>query len=109
MLQYETGRRNKSPPCCRDDPTRTDDPYVPNVVRYQLRYIPIAYYSGKPVLIRKRAVYQLFFLFLAAYLRKLIDVKRNTALKVCCLVFVDNTNFSKLVYHRIDFRSIGFG
>ena len=25
----------------RDDPTRTDDPYVPNVVRYQLRYIPI--------------------------------------------------------------------
>ena len=26
---------------CRDDPTRTDDPYVPNVVRYQLRYIPI--------------------------------------------------------------------
>ena len=30
---------------CRDDPTRTDDPYVPNVVRYQLRYIPIA--SGR--------------------------------------------------------------
>ena len=26
----------------RDDPTRTDDPYVPNVVRYQLRYIPIS-------------------------------------------------------------------
>ena len=25
----------------RDDPTRTDDPYVPNVVRYQLRYIPM--------------------------------------------------------------------
>ncbi len=31
-----------SQPLCRDDPTRTDDPYVPNVVRYQLRYIPIA-------------------------------------------------------------------
>ena len=26
---------------CRDDRTRTGDPYVPNVVRYQLRYIPI--------------------------------------------------------------------
>ena len=25
---------------CRDDSTRTSDPYVPNVVRYQLRYIP---------------------------------------------------------------------
>ena len=32
----------KVPTFCRDDPTRTDDPYVPNVVRYQLRYIPIA-------------------------------------------------------------------
>ena len=26
---------------CRDDVTRTRDPYVPNVVRYQLRYIPL--------------------------------------------------------------------
>ena len=26
---------------CRDDVTRTRDPYVPNVVRYQLRYISI--------------------------------------------------------------------
>ena len=26
---------------CRDEATRTPDPYVPNVVRYQLRYIPI--------------------------------------------------------------------
>ena len=25
----------------RDDRTRTGDPYVPNVVRYQLRYIPM--------------------------------------------------------------------
>ncbi len=25
----------------RDDVTRTRDPYVPNVVRYQLRYIPL--------------------------------------------------------------------
>ena len=29
-------------PVCRDEETRTPDPYVPNVVRYQLRYIPIA-------------------------------------------------------------------
>ena len=27
----------------RDEATRTPDPYVPNVVRYQLRYIPKAY------------------------------------------------------------------
>ena len=26
----------------RDEATRTPDPYVPNVVRYQLRYIPLA-------------------------------------------------------------------
>ncbi len=26
----------------RDDVTRTRDPYVPNVVRYQLRYISIS-------------------------------------------------------------------
>ena len=25
---------------CRNEATRTPDPYVPNVVRYQLRYIP---------------------------------------------------------------------
>ena len=29
------------PPSGRDDVTRTRDPYVPNVVRYQLRYISI--------------------------------------------------------------------
>ena len=29
--------------CSRDEATRTPDPYVPNVVRYQLRYIPIGY------------------------------------------------------------------
>ena len=27
----------------RDEATRTPDPYVPNVVRYQLRYIPNAF------------------------------------------------------------------
>ena len=35
-----------APKSCRDDPTRTDDPYVPNVVRYQLRYIPMLQYAG---------------------------------------------------------------
>ena len=29
-------------PIRRDEATRTPDPYVPNVVRYQLRYFPIA-------------------------------------------------------------------
>ena len=49
----KTGRLNFNLPVLigRDDPTRTDDPYVPNVVRYQLRYIPIAHglcdFSGK--------------------------------------------------------------
>ena len=28
---------------CRNEATRTPDPYVPNVVRYQLRYIPIVF------------------------------------------------------------------
>ena len=27
---------------CRKEATRTPDPYVPNVVRYQLRYFPNA-------------------------------------------------------------------
>ena len=30
---------------CRNEATRTPDPYVPNVVRYQLRYIPNAIFS----------------------------------------------------------------
>ncbi len=30
-----------APLLCRNEATRTPDPYVPNVVRYQLRYIPI--------------------------------------------------------------------
>ena len=34
---------------CRDEATRTPDPHVPNVVRYQLRYIPIIsiFWRGK--------------------------------------------------------------
>lgn len=65
----------------RDDPTRTDDPYVPNVVRYQLRYIPM-----RP-------------------LRKLVDVLGETALQVGGLVFVDQTDFGKFVNHCVNFRS----
>ena len=37
----------------REDPTRTDDPYVPNVVRYQLRYFSMAGKTG--LLTLKRA------------------------------------------------------
>ena len=31
-------RMNVHPAFCREEATRTPDPYVPNVVRYQLRY-----------------------------------------------------------------------
>ena len=34
--------RRSSSTIGRDEATRTPDPYVPNVVRYQLRYIPMA-------------------------------------------------------------------
>ena len=32
--------RSSLPSICRKEATRTPDPYVPNVVRYQLRYFP---------------------------------------------------------------------
>ena len=32
---------------CRNEATRTPDPYVPNVVRYQLRYIPYLFDDAK--------------------------------------------------------------
>ena len=31
---------------CRKEATRTPDPYVPNVVRYQLRYFPFCECKG---------------------------------------------------------------
>ena len=34
----------------RDEATRTPDPYVPNVVRYQLRYIPNDFSKTVPYL-----------------------------------------------------------
>ena len=39
---YENKKRQTKPfvAFCRNEATRTPDPYVPNVVRYQLRYIP---------------------------------------------------------------------
>ena len=39
--------RNSPAAQSRDEATRTPDPYVPNVVRYQLRYIPICVCKGK--------------------------------------------------------------
>ena len=33
----------------RDEATRTPDPYVPNVVRYQLRYIPICAFAAAKI------------------------------------------------------------
>ena len=41
--------KNHPPYFCRNEATRTPDPYVPNVVRYQLRYIPIIYWGESGV------------------------------------------------------------
>ena len=48
MAQNTTSHKKKEPSIflnsffvSRDEATRTPDPYVPNVVRYQLRYIAI--------------------------------------------------------------------
>ncbi len=47
---------------CRKEATRTPDPYVPNVVRYQLRYFPIA--PAKLVIFGDMAkVFPYFFVF----------------------------------------------
>ena len=63
-------------PSCRDEATRTPDPYVPNVVRYQLRYIPLSnhqtdrkYTEKLPTMYKRSqqfAVNDIFFLFLRA-------------------------------------------
>ena len=58
--------------CSRDDSTRTSDPYVPNVVRYQLRYIPMP--EG------------------LALLGELVDVDLNAALEVGGFVLVNQAN-----------------
>ena len=76
-------------PFGRDDSTRTSDPYVPNVVRYQLRYIPL--------LIKNKL------------LGELVDVNLETALEVGRFVFVDNPDFCELVNHGIYLRSILLG
>ncbi len=47
---------------CRKEATRTPDPYVPNVVRYQLRYFPIV--AAKLVISYDMAkVFPYFFVF----------------------------------------------
>ena len=58
---------------CRNEATRTPDPYVPNVVRYQLRYIPISFgclsiTGAKVMLFLICAKY--FLIFLRCYNRK---------------------------------------
>ena len=45
-IKTKIGRELLLLPIRRDEATRTPDPYVPNVVRYQLRYIPLASASG---------------------------------------------------------------
>ena len=34
------------PSFCREEATRTPDPYVPNVVRYQLRYFSLTLFAS---------------------------------------------------------------
>ena len=73
---------------CREEATRTPDPYVPNVVRYQLRY-----FSKNKSAEVNRALLEL---------RKLVDVQRDTALKVRSLILVDDTLLCKFVDHSIN-------
>ena len=46
---------------CRKEATRTPDPYVPNVVRYQLRYFPNA--GAKVVQAERKNKKKVIFLF----------------------------------------------
>ena len=73
----------------RDDRTRTGDPYVPNVVRYQLRYIPKTTWRKRAVQLLKSGEYPLllhcgckvtsFFLNIEKFLRKnLLGFKKST-------------------------------
>ena len=46
---------------CRNEATRTPDPYVPNVVRYQLRYIPILKVDAKVIhFFEEEKIYEFF-------------------------------------------------
>ena len=47
---------------CRKEATRTPDPYVPNVVRYQLRYFPISV-AKLGIFDEIRKVFFYFFVF----------------------------------------------
>ena len=57
----------------RDEATRTPDPYVPNVVRYQLRYIPIALKASAKVhqIFETRAI---FSKKICWYIKKLLSL-----------------------------------
>ena len=53
---------------CRKEETRTPDPHVPNVVRYQLRYFPnglkpLQRYEEKPKVESKTQFFTLLLLF----------------------------------------------
>ncbi len=50
----------------RNEATRTPDPYVPNVVRYQLRYIPISLWCCKG-----KAIFGIGILFFLKNLRRI--------------------------------------
>ena len=64
---------------CREDVTRTRDPYVPNVVRYQLRHFSIAFAN---------------FDYLLA---QILPVFSKAGAKV--LLFFDMTKFFAIILH----------
>ncbi len=63
----------------RDEATRTPDPYVPNVVRYQLRYIPFAnqLYRTMVIFLFASAKVQHFFETHAFLLGKICKYKKK--------------------------------
>ncbi len=91
-----------TPTFCRDDPTRTDDPYVPNVVRYQLRYIPIAF----PGFVLKGSLGRLPF---DVPLCEFVDVNRDAALEVGGLVPVNDPDLREFVNHLVNLREAFLG
>ncbi len=63
--------------CCRDEATRTPDPYVPNVVRYQLRYIPNGRKWCSPLLQNRLQRYGKFLNYVQFYIKKFVFTAKN--------------------------------
>ena len=79
----------------RDEATRTPDPYVPNVVRYQLRYIPILRvqsYCYFLKYVQKRRIFLLFMLTVVfAELLEFIALANKHRLFWCIVYNIEQT------------------